>query len=110
PAAVLNRPGLTAITYRVGTHSQFKDSMLSALSSADFAALKALQTREDDEFTIAFLDAFAVMADVLTFYQERLANESFLRTALDRRSILELARLIGYELSGGGASGGALSF
>ena len=110
PAAVLNRPGLTAISYRVGTHFQFKDSMLTALSSADFAALKDLQTRADDDFTIAFLDAFAVMADVLTFYQERLANESFLRTAIDRRSILELARLIGYELSGGVAASAALAF
>lgn len=110
PATVLNRPGLAAVSYRVGTHSQFKDSMLTALSSADFAALKDLQTRADDDFTIAFLDAFAVMADVLTFYQERLANESFLRTALDRRSILELARLIGYELSGGVAASAALAF
>ena len=44
------------------------------------------------------------MADVLTFYQERIANESCLRTATERRSILELARLIGYTLRPGVAS------
>ena len=51
-----------------------------------------------------------MVADVLTFYQERLANESFLRTASERRSILELARLIGYELHPGVAASGFLAF
>ncbi len=36
----------------------------------------------------------AALADVLTFYQERIANEGYLRTATERRSILELAREI----------------
>jgi len=84
--------------------------MLAALSSAEFPALKDLRTRADDDFTIALLDATAVVADVLTFYQERLANESFLRTANERRSILELARLIGYELHPGVAANAALAF
>jgi len=110
PAAVTNRPGLSAISYRVGTHSQFKDSMLAALSKAELPALKDLRTRADDDFTIALLDGAATMADVLTFYQERLANESYLRTATERRSILELARLIGYELHPGVAASTALAF
>ena len=44
------------------------------------------------------------MLDVLTFYQERIANEGYLRTATERRSMLELARAIGYELSPGVAA------
>ena len=84
--------------------------MLAALSKADLPALKNLRTRADDDFTIALLDGAAVMADVLTFYQERLANESFLRTARERRSVLELARLIGYELNPGVAASVALAF
>ena len=50
------------------------------------------------------------MADVLTFYQERIANESYLRTATERRSLLELARLIGYELRPGVAASTYLAF
>ena len=50
------------------------------------------------------------MLDVLAFYQERLANESFLRTATERRSILELARLIGYQPSPGVAASTWLAF
>jgi hypothetical protein len=47
---------------------------------------------------IALLDGWATVGDVLTFYQERIANEGYLRTATERRSILELARLVGYKL------------
>ena len=50
------------------------------------------------------------VADVLTFYQERIANEGYLRTATERRSVLELAREIGYELSPGVAAGTELAF
>src|SRR5262249_53426727 len=56
------------------------------------------------------LDAWAVVADVLTFYQERIANELYLRTATERGSILELARLIGYELRPGVAASTYLAF
>jgi len=43
------------------------------------------------------LDAWATVADVLTFYQERIANEGYLRTATERRSVVELAGLVGYK-------------
>ena len=56
-----------------------------------------MQTREDDDFSIALLDAWATVADVLMFYQERVANESYMRTATERFSLIELARLIGYQ-------------
>ena len=56
-----------------------------------------LTTREKSDFTVALFDAWASLADVLTFYQERLANEGFLRTAQDQRSLYELSRLIGYR-------------
>ena len=49
------------------------------------------RARADDP-AIALLDAWATVGDVLTFYQERIANEGFLRTATERRSVLELAR------------------
>ena len=110
PILVVNRPGLSAIAYRVGTHSQFKQSMLAALSDVTRSALQGLKTRDDDDFSIALLDATATMADVLTFYQERIANESYLRTATERRSLLELARLIGYELRPGVAASTVLAF
>ena len=110
PVALENRPGLDAIDFRAGKHPQFKATMLAALTTASHPALRNLRTREDDDFTIALLDGWATVADVLSFYSERIANESFLRTATERRSILELARSIGYELNPGVAASTWLAF
>lgn len=110
PVNITNRPGLAAVAYRVGTHAQFKHSMLAALSDRRRGALAAFNTRDNDDFTIALLDAWAITADVLAFYQERIANESYLRTATERRSVLELARTIGYELAPGVAASTWLAF
>ncbi|MFI2508900.1 baseplate J/gp47 family protein [Streptomyces sp. NPDC018972] len=55
-------------------------------------------TNEAD-FGNVLLELFAHMGDILSYYQDRVANESFLRTARTRRSVIEHLRLIGYELS-----------
>jgi predicted phage baseplate assembly protein len=110
PIIVKNLPGQKAIVDRVGTHTQFKQSLLARLSDANFAQLQELTTRADDDFSIALLDAWATVADVLTFYQERIANESYLRTATERISLLYLARSIGYELRPGVAASTYLTF
>jgi predicted phage baseplate assembly protein len=110
PVEVFNRPGLSAVVYRAGRHPQFMQTLLARLSSEDRPALAGLTTRDTDDFSIALLDAWATVADVLTFYQERIANESYLRTATERVSLLELARLIGYELRPGVAANAYLAF
>ena len=47
---------------------------------------------------------------MLTFYTERLANESYLRTATERISLQELGKLIGYRLDPGVAAETSLAF
>ncbi|MCK1393830.1 putative baseplate assembly protein [Bradyrhizobium sp. 1] len=110
PQGISNRYGLSSIAYRIGDYAQFRDSLHAALSSAAFAPLGKLQSRTDDDFTIGLIDAFACAADVLTFYQERIANESYLRTALERVSLQEMGRLIGYRLRPGVAAETWLAF
>lgn len=97
PVAEYNAPGLPAITYRTGIWATFLESMKARLSSADYPALGGLKTRSSDDFSIALLDASAVLLDILTFYQERLANESYLGTATQLYSLTQLSRLIGYQ-------------
>jgi uncharacterized phage protein gp47/JayE len=106
PMPIANRPGLDKLKYRVGTHASFLETMKAGLA----AALPNLTTRESSDPSIALLDAWAMVADVLTFYQERIANEGYLRTATERRSVLELARLVGYMLRPGVAAGVYLAF
>lgn len=47
---------------------------------------------------VMLVELFAAMGDAVLHYQDRLANESYLETATERRSVLHLLRLIGYEL------------
>jgi predicted phage baseplate assembly protein len=101
-----NPPGRSALAYRVGTHGSTLRRMLAELT----AALPALTVRDTDDPGVALLDAWASVADVVTFYQERIANEGFLRTATERYSVLELARAIGYELRPGVAASTYLAF
>jgi hypothetical protein len=110
PETITNRPGLSAIAYRVGTHSQFIETLLARLSSSNQGALSKLTTRDTDDFSIALLDSWATVGDVLTFYQERIANEAYLRTANERLSVQELARLIDYQLRPGVAASTYLAF
>ena len=124
PQSEVNRPGLPAIAYRAGTYATFLESMLARVSSLylDIPAgdgsgavqrvcpLKNLTTRDLSDPSIALMDAWATVADVLTFYQERIANEGYLRTATERFSILELARLIGYRLRPGISASVYLAF
>jgi hypothetical protein len=110
PQGESNLAGLSAITYRTGTWATFKESMLARLSSSDYPALAGLKTRDDDDYSIALLDASAVVLDILTFYQERLANESYLRTSTQLYSLTQLSRLIGYQPSPGVSASTYLAF
>jgi hypothetical protein len=119
-----NPPGSGAIAYRLGTYSTFLESMLARLSTLaldvpspdgsgaleHLKPLDNLTTRELSDPSIALLDAWATLADVLTFYQERIANEGYLGTATERLSILELAKLIGYKLRPGVSASVFLAF
>jgi hypothetical protein len=111
-----NRPGLDSLSVRIGTHGSFLATMKARLSSHAFGEgptsarpLAGLGVRDSDA-SIALLDAFATMADVLTFYQERIVNEGYLRTATQQRSVRELARLVGYAPRPGVAAGAWLAY
>jgi hypothetical protein len=135
PRSVANGPGRPALQYRVGEYGDFLSSMLAALGRqvvpadeaigsaallgrlaapstgiGDLRPLAGLRTRAADDPTIALLDAWAVTLDVLSFYQERIANEGYLGTATEFRSVLELARLVGYDPRPGVAASTFLAY
>jgi hypothetical protein len=117
PQAIDNAVGLSRIAYRVGDHGQFRASLHAALSSSEFglppgtiSPLTRLLTRDDSDFTLGLIDAFACSADLLTFYQERIAAESYLLTAVERVSIQEMGKLVGYDLKPGLAAETWLAF
>ncbi|MEW7847669.1 putative baseplate assembly protein [Massilia aurea] len=116
PQPTANRPGQDALRYRIGTHGSFLQTMKARLSGHALGGppamrpLAGLRTREGTDPAIALLDCWATVADVLTFYQERIANEGYLRTATELRSMFELARLVGYRPRPGVAASVYLSY
>jgi hypothetical protein len=117
PAPVWNRPGLSAVTYRIGTFSSFREAMIEeiALVTVDVGGgvtrrpLVDWTTRTADDYGIMLLELWAYVGDVLTFYQERTINEALLRTALFRESVLGLCRLLDYEPAPGAAAAALLA-
>ncbi|MCT9078064.1 putative baseplate assembly protein [Streptomyces fulvoviolaceus] len=75
------------------------DALLVSL--LDTAALKLPEwtDRSENDLGRLLLELFAQVGDVLLYYQDRIANEAFLATAVERRSVIDLLGLIGYALS-----------
>lgn len=52
------------------------------------------------DFGIALIEAFSYMGDLMSFYIDRVANESFISTATQRDSVYNLAKTYGYTPAG----------
>jgi hypothetical protein len=106
PVRPNNRPSLGHVRYRLGAYPDILDAMHRQLNAS--ADLERWTHRGADDPGIALLESAAIVADILTFYQEHYANEAFLRTAQWRESVQELVRLTGYRFAPG--VGGRASF
>lgn len=117
-ASLRNPPGQQSLSYRLAGRRALLARMLAALPQAEVPdasgtpqrPLSAVRLLPEGDPTRALLDAAATLGDIVSFYQDRIANEGFLRTARERRSILELGRALGYELPQGVAASVYLAF
>jgi hypothetical protein len=110
-ALVENPPGQPALRWRVAPHSQSLTRMRAALGDEAMPeASRALARHGAADPAVALLDAWAVVADTVSFYTERIAQEGFLRTATELESVRMLARAIGYELRPGVAAQAEVAF
>src|SRR5262245_42234647 len=76
------------------------DSLLQAMRALIPEKLPEWTDYESQaDFGNVLLQLFAHMGDILSYYQDRVANESFLGTAQQRRSVIQHLRLIGYRLA-----------
>ncbi|MGK5110671.1 MULTISPECIES: baseplate J/gp47 family protein [unclassified Geodermatophilus] len=88
--------GRPVIDYLARDH----DSLLQAMRDLIPQVLPEWRdhTNEADVGSV-LLELFAHMGDILSYYQDRVADESFLGTARTRRSVIHHLRLIGYQLA-----------
>ncbi|WP_240957940.1 putative baseplate assembly protein [Streptomyces chilikensis] len=110
PRPVHNPPGRTALDYRVGEYGSFRAALLDRLASPAYPALRRLTVRTPDDPAIGLLDATAVLGDLLTFHSERIADEAYLRTANEHRSLVLLGRLVGHRPRPGVAAATHLAY
>ncbi|MFI7019148.1 putative baseplate assembly protein [Streptomyces sp. NPDC050164] len=110
PAPLHNPPGRTALDYRVGEYGSFLAALLDRLASPAYPALNQLTVRTPDDPAIGLLDATAVLGDLLTFHSERIADEAYVRTANEHRSLVLLGRLVGHRPRPGVAAATHLAY
>ena len=185
PLVITNPPGLSAIRYRIGTFTSFRQAMLDSIALPDLMATSVTtlvnpvapadttitvldysgfptasnfqikieseylqvidgagtstwtvvrgsaaaahstgdtvtfsppnpfagwQAGTANDYQTMFVELWAYLADILTFYQERIANEAYLGTAALRDSLLRLVGLIDYHPGPGAGASGLVAF
>ncbi len=91
---------MTEISYRAGTFSSFYERALDLMSeptiNGEENPLARINHGRDDGIVQSFAAAWAVLGDILTFYQERIINEGYLRTATEEFSVRNIVALLDY--------------
>jgi uncharacterized phage protein gp47/JayE len=80
------------------TNKDFQSLRQAMIALANYR-LPEWTDRSPSDLGMLLIDLFAYMGDVVLYYQDRIANECFLQTAVERRSVVNALRLIGYELA-----------
>ncbi len=90
--------GASGLPYRMEAHGEVLARMRRRLCEALPEATFALgPPGAVDDVAAGLLDAWATMAEVLSFYQERIVAEGYLRTATEGRALEALARMVGHD-------------
>jgi hypothetical protein len=95
PRTVANPGGLDAIAYRVGDFVSFRHALVRHAPGE--VALAGWQPTTQTDLGLQVVDWWAYVADVLTFYSERIANEAYLGTATLPESVRRLVAALGYR-------------
>lgn len=94
------------VDYVTKDYEGFRQGMLNQIP----LLLPNWTDRSESDFGVVMIELFAYVADILSYYQDRVANEAFLPTATQRRSVVELLRLIDYRIDPGLAASAAIHF
>lgn len=98
-----NPPGRSRVSYRQGDFTSFRRALLRPRDGEQ--AIGAWRPPPGD-LGLQMLEWWAYLGDVLGFYDERIANESYLRTATRPASVANLVALLGYQPAPGIAATG----
>lgn len=86
--------GLSRIPRQIATFPEFRTAMLAMMQEKP--ALHDWRARGEDDLGLMLLEMWAYVCDSLSFYDEVIAQEAYLRTAQERPSRRKLVGLLGY--------------
>ena len=86
--------GLDRLPRQIATFPEFRSAMLALIPQEP--ALANWRARSSDDFGITLLEMWAYVCDSISFYDEVIAQEEYLRTAQLRPSLRKLVALLGY--------------
>ena len=95
PQIIFNAPGLPSLAYRVGDYVTFRHALLQA--RAGEVELVNWRPGAQGDLAVQMIEWWAYIADILTFYNERIANQDYLRTADLPESARHLIQILGYR-------------
>lgn len=84
----------TTIPRQYATFPEWRSAMLAALSK--YPSLSGWRGRGKDDLGLMLLEMWAYVCDVVSFYDEVIAHETYLRTARLRPSLRKLVGILGY--------------
>lgn len=84
-----------AIDYTSKDYAGFRESMLSFATTL-VPDWKGAANGDPNDFGVVLVELLAYEGDILSYYNDRVANESFLSTATQRGSVLAHASLLDY--------------
>jgi hypothetical protein len=105
----VNLPQLSYISYRVGDYVSFRQAVLTPLfqpaiptplpieQTLSVNGVPVWRTDGAGDLAVMIAEWFAYIADVVSFYNERIANQDYLRTADLPESVKNLIALLGYR-------------
>lgn len=88
------------IDYLTKDYASFRQALLDFIPTR----LPGWTERSEADFGMMLLELLAATADKLSYLQDRVANEAYLQTATQRRSVAAHLALIGYQMDEGAAA------
>ena len=103
----LNAPGLSTIAYRDTSYSAIRRALLTPQPGE--TQLTASRPGATGDLVVMMAEWWAYLGDILAFYNERIANEDYLRTAKQPVSVRNLIGVLGYRPAPGVAATATLA-
>ena len=98
-APVSNIP--VSVDYTSRDYYALREDLINLVKArVNSGSSKQWSGEDPSDFGLALIEAFAYIGDLTNYYIDRIANETYLPTATQRKNILNIARLYGYSPTG----------